>query len=142
MSLDFLEQNSPHIQNLDNKRCPTKFCRPLCRWGPSILLDIKCHPPPQPAACHCCHNSPPLPGHHHHFLHCRCCPSPPQLLPVRFCLFPFASSTVCLDFKVRVQKGLVIASRQQRRGGGGASSPASQSATIALPRTSIDDNDR
>ena len=35
----------------------------------------------------------------------------------------------------------MIASRQPRWGGGG-SSPASQSTTIALPRASIDDNDR
>ena len=122
MSVDFLEQNLPNIQNLDNE---TKFCRPSC-WGPSIhllgrlsratIIHIKCHPPLQPTACHCRHNSPPLTGHH--FLHCLCCPSLPQLLPFTF-TYPFLPQPYALEVFNRVQEGLVIASRQPRRGGGG-----------------------
>ena len=124
MSLkNFLEQNSPNIQNLDNE---SKFCRPSC-WGPSIhplghlswatIIHINvircCSPPPVTTvtirrrwlvtisstvdAVHLLRS---------------CCPST--------FAYPFSPQPYALELEVfnRVQDGLVIASRQPRWGGG------------------------
>ena len=49
--------------------------------------------------------------------HCRCCPSPPQLLPVRLCQ-SLPPQPYALEVSNRVREGLVIASRQPQLGGG------------------------
>jgi hypothetical protein len=99
------------------QKLPHQVLPPIVLLGPIHPLGhIQCQPPPQPAACHRCHNSPPPPGHH--FLHCRCCPSPPQLLPIRLCQ-SLPPQPYALEVSNRVREGQVIASRQPQLGGGG-----------------------
>ena len=136
MSLNFLKQNSPQSK-IRQQKLPHQVLPPIVPLGPipiHPLGHIKCQPPPQPAPCHRRHNSPPLPGHH--FLHCRCCPSPPQLLPVRLCQ-SLPPQPYALDVSNRVREGLVIASRRRRPTRGPSRGLASSSSSSSpLPSTS------